>query len=138
MLLLTSVPNAAHIFQVWIDPLTKKKFMSENTYLAYTRSKKYTDMVKKSGQPAPEPVIITKPVEQPQQAQQPQQPQQQDQGEASASGCRVKGRLCCRRRCSGSGFKRLGTTIRLFAAPDQAPQCSCRAFCTVNGPKSLV
>ena len=27
--------------KVWIDPLTKKKFSSENTYLAHTRSKKY-------------------------------------------------------------------------------------------------
>ena len=121
MLLLTSMPNPDPNFQVWIDPLTKKKFMSENTYLAYTRSKKYTDMVKKSGQPAPEPVIITKPVEQPQQAQQPQQPQQQDQGEASASGCRVKGRLCFCRRCFGSGLRRLGTTFRIFAAPAKAP-----------------
>ena len=44
--------------KVWIDPLSKKKFYSENTYLAYTRSKKYTEMVnKKRGGVAPEPVI---------------------------------------------------------------------------------
>lgn len=44
--------------KVWIDTLSKKKFYSENTYLAYTRSKKYTDMVnKKRGGVAPEPLI---------------------------------------------------------------------------------
>lgn len=49
--------------QIWIDPLTKKKFMSENTYQAYTRSKKYLELVKKSGQPAPAPLIMAKPTE---------------------------------------------------------------------------
>ncbi len=49
--------------QVWIDPLTKKKFMSENTYQAYTRSKKYLELVKKSGEPAPAPLIMAKPTE---------------------------------------------------------------------------
>ena len=44
--------------KVWIDTLSKKKFYSENTYLAYTRSKKYTDLVrKKCGGVAPEPLI---------------------------------------------------------------------------------
>ena len=46
--------------KLWIDPLTRKKFMSENTYLAHTRSKKYLDIVKKSGAPMPAPIIITK------------------------------------------------------------------------------
>lgn len=45
---------------LWVDPLTKKKFSSENTYQAYVRSKKYLDLVKKSGQPAPAPLMITK------------------------------------------------------------------------------
>ena len=44
--------------KVWICSLTKKKFYSENTYLAYTQSKKYVDLVKKKcGGVAPEPVI---------------------------------------------------------------------------------
>jgi pre-60S factor REI1 len=43
---------------VWIDTLSKKKFYSENTYLAYTRSKKYQELVKKKcGGVAPEPVV---------------------------------------------------------------------------------
>ena len=71
--------------RVWIDPLTKKKFSTENTYLAHTRSKKYQvrqlgekdthpchahqlilhaadhqDMVKKSGSPMPAPIVVTK------------------------------------------------------------------------------
>lgn len=44
----------------WMDPLTKKKFSTENTYLAYVRSKKYQDLVRKSGQPAPEVVIVVR------------------------------------------------------------------------------
>lgn len=44
--------------KVWICTLTKKKFYSENTYMAYTQSKKYGDLVKKKcGGTAPEPVI---------------------------------------------------------------------------------
>ncbi len=43
-----------------MDPLTKKKFSTENTYLAYVRSKKYQDLVRKSGQPAPEVVIVVR------------------------------------------------------------------------------
>ncbi len=44
--------------KVWIDTLSKKKFYSENTYFAYTRSKKYMDMVrKKLGGVAPEPLV---------------------------------------------------------------------------------
>lgn len=46
--------------KIWYDPLAKRKFSSENTYNAFIRSKKYTDMVKKSGKPAPEPVITLK------------------------------------------------------------------------------
>lgn len=49
--------------KVWIDPLSKKKFYSENTYLAFTRSKKYVDLVKKSGMEAPDPVIRVKKVD---------------------------------------------------------------------------
>ncbi|KAK2075695.1 hypothetical protein QBZ16_001804 [Prototheca wickerhamii] len=43
--------------RVWQDPLTGKRFASENTYLAFTRSKKYQELVRKSGQPAPAPRV---------------------------------------------------------------------------------
>jgi hypothetical protein len=46
--------------KIWFDPLTRKKFSTENTYQAHVRSKKYQDLVKKSGQAAPEPVIMLK------------------------------------------------------------------------------
>lgn len=49
--------------KVWFDPLSKKKFYSENTYMAFTRSKKYLDMVKKSGGEAPDPVVSIKKVD---------------------------------------------------------------------------
>uniref|UniRef100_A0A7S0UW75 ZN622/Rei1/Reh1 zinc finger C2H2-type domain-containing protein n=1 Tax=Polytomella parva TaxID=51329 RepID=A0A7S0UW75_9CHLO len=47
--------------KVWLDPLTKRKFMTENTYSSFVRSKKYLELVKKSGKPAPEPIITEKP-----------------------------------------------------------------------------
>lgn len=43
--------------QIWTDPLTKRRFGSENTYNAFVRSKKYQDLVKKSGQPQPKPYV---------------------------------------------------------------------------------
>ena len=43
--------------KIWVDPLTKKKFGSENTYKAFVNSKKYKDLVKQSGQQAPEPIV---------------------------------------------------------------------------------
>ncbi|GLC35863.1 hypothetical protein PLESTM_000376600 [Pleodorina starrii] len=52
--------TAAPVQRTWIDPLTKKKFNTENTYLVFVRSKKYAELVRKSGQPAPEPVIVTR------------------------------------------------------------------------------
>lgn len=48
------------IQKTWFDPLTRKKFYSENTFLAYTRSKKYLDIVKKSDEAAPAPIITVK------------------------------------------------------------------------------
>eukprot|EP00873_Tetraselmis_striata_P002453 jgi/Tetstr1/422717/TSEL_013514.t1 len=45
--------------RVWICPLTKKKFSSEKTYEAHTRSRKYRDLLKQrgiSGEP-PAPVV---------------------------------------------------------------------------------
>ena len=48
---------SAPIAKIWADPLTKKKFGSENTYKAFVNSNKYKDLVKQSGQPAPQPVI---------------------------------------------------------------------------------
>lgn len=52
--------TTAPVTRVWMDPLTKKKFMSENTYNSFVSSKKYQDLVRKSGVPAPAPVVITK------------------------------------------------------------------------------
>ncbi len=46
--------------KTWFDPLTKKRFGSENTYLAHINSKKYKELVSKSGVPAPEPVVQLK------------------------------------------------------------------------------
>ena len=43
--------------RVWFDPLTKKRFQSKSTYEAHVSSRKYQDLVKKSGQPAPQPVV---------------------------------------------------------------------------------
>lgn len=55
--------------RVWICPLTNKKFSSENTYRAWTQSKKYRDLVKKSGGPAPEVIVRAAPA-----AERPQVP----------------------------------------------------------------
>jgi len=49
--------SGKNLQKVWFDPLSKRRFSSENTYLAFTRSKKYQEMVRKSGSPAPEAVI---------------------------------------------------------------------------------
>jgi hypothetical protein len=46
--------------QVWIDPLTKKKFRSEHTYDAFVTSNKYKALVKKTGLPAPAPIVHQK------------------------------------------------------------------------------
>lgn len=54
----TLAANAgAPVAKIWTDPLTKKKFGSENTYKAFVNSKKYKDLVKQSGQPAPQPAV---------------------------------------------------------------------------------
>jgi hypothetical protein len=55
-----SQTSAEATTKVWIDPLTKKKFSSENTYQAHIKSKKYQELVRKSGQPAPAPVVYKK------------------------------------------------------------------------------
>ena len=44
----------------WVDPLTKKRFGSENTYTAFVMSKKYQELVRKSGQPAPAPLVTVR------------------------------------------------------------------------------
>ena len=41
-----------------MDPLTRRRFGSENTYLAHVNSNKYKELVRHSGQPAPEPVVM--------------------------------------------------------------------------------
>ena len=48
---------SAPIAKIWADPLTKKKFGSENTYKAFVNSNKYKDLVKQSGRSAPQPMI---------------------------------------------------------------------------------
>ncbi|CAL5221753.1 g4005 [Coccomyxa viridis] len=49
--------TGAPVSKIWKDPLTQKKFSSENTYKAYVNSNKYKDLVKQSGKPAPEPAV---------------------------------------------------------------------------------
>ncbi|GAB4817284.1 hypothetical protein N2152v2_004330 [Parachlorella kessleri] len=51
--------------KVWFDPLSKKKFYSENTYLAFTRSKKYGDLLKRAGGVAPAPIVTLRKLEAP-------------------------------------------------------------------------
>ena len=46
--------------QVWFDPLTKKRFNTENTYQAHVNSKKYKDLLKKLGKETPAPVVSIK------------------------------------------------------------------------------
>ncbi|KAI7838285.1 hypothetical protein COHA_007855 [Chlorella ohadii] len=72
--------SATPVQKVWFDPLTRRKFYSENTYLAFARSKKYQELVRKSGEPAPAPIVTLRKVEEAQQPQQPQQEQQQAAG----------------------------------------------------------
>jgi pre-60S factor REI1 len=69
---LSAANGAGPLQRVWTDPLTTKKFYSENTYETYVRSKKYTDLVKKSGQPAPAAIISVRRLNEP--AEQPQAP----------------------------------------------------------------
>eukprot|EP00879_Flechtneria_rotunda_P024228 GHRR01025676.1.p2 GENE.GHRR01025676.1~~GHRR01025676.1.p2 ORF type:complete len:135 (+),score=37.64 GHRR01025676.1:1818-2222(+) len=56
---LTSATAAPHQ-KIWYDPLTKKKFHSQNTYQAHVSSKKYQDLVRQNGQHAPAPIIMVK------------------------------------------------------------------------------
>ena len=42
---------------MWYDPLTRKKFSSEAKYREATGSKKYQELVRCSGAPAPEPIV---------------------------------------------------------------------------------
>ena len=46
--------------QVWFDPLTKKRFSTENTYQAHVNSKKYKELLKKLGKETPAPVVSIK------------------------------------------------------------------------------
>ena len=59
-LLSSTASNVGPIQKFWYDPLTKKKFSSENTYVAHVNSKKFKDLVKKSGQEPPLPIITTR------------------------------------------------------------------------------
>lgn len=47
------------VTRVWTDPLTKKKFSSENTYQAHLRSKKYRELLRKEGLAEPPPPVVT-------------------------------------------------------------------------------
>ena len=58
--LLSNSASSIQAQKIWTDPLTKKRFQSENTYTAFVNSKKYQDAVKKSGQPAPKPFVSIK------------------------------------------------------------------------------
>lgn len=49
--------TGAPVSKFWTDPLTKKKFNSENTYKAFVNSNKYKELVKQSGKPAPQPAV---------------------------------------------------------------------------------
>ncbi|KAL4438232.1 hypothetical protein ABPG77_010593 [Micractinium sp. CCAP 211/92] len=80
---------ATPVQRVWYDPLTRRKFYSENTYLAFTRSKKYQQEVKKSGEPAPAPIVTLRKVEDTS-AQQAQQAQQQQAAAKGGPGFTVK------------------------------------------------
>ena len=55
-----SAPRGPRDPQVWFCPLTRKSFSNERTYLEHTRTKKYADAVRRSGEPAPEPVVREK------------------------------------------------------------------------------
>lgn len=54
---LTLSGGVAEVQKAYYDPLTRKTFRSKNTYLAAINSKRYKDALRKSGQPAPEPVV---------------------------------------------------------------------------------
>ena len=54
---LSTAATVGPVQKFWYDPLTKKKFSSENTYVAHVSSKKYKDLVKKTGQEAPAPIV---------------------------------------------------------------------------------
>ena len=57
---LSSTATVGPVQKLWYDPLTKKKFSTENTYMAHVASKKYKDLLKKTGQDAPAPIITVR------------------------------------------------------------------------------
>ena len=57
---LQNTTNQRPVSKTWVDPLTGKRFGSENTYQTFVNSKKYKNLVKKSGKPAPEATIVEK------------------------------------------------------------------------------
>jgi pre-60S factor REI1 len=46
--------------RVWVDPLTNKKFGSEQTYNVYVNSKRYKELVRKTGVAAPAAIVRVK------------------------------------------------------------------------------
>lgn len=70
-----STAAAAPHTKVWYDPLTKKKFMTQQTYQAHVNSKKYQQLVRDSGEPAPAPIIMVRQLQ--------QQPEVQDSNNAA-------------------------------------------------------
>lgn len=54
----SAAPLFTPLVQVWVDPLTRRRFGSENTYLAHVNSNKYKELVRRSGAEAPLPVIV--------------------------------------------------------------------------------
>ena len=53
----------ARVEKTWTDPLTKKRFGSENTYQSFVGSRKYEDLVRKSGEQAPKAVVTVRRVD---------------------------------------------------------------------------
>lgn len=59
--LLNSSAATTPVQKFWYDPLTKKKFNSENTYTVHINSKKYKDLLRRQSQStAPAPIITAK------------------------------------------------------------------------------
>lgn len=57
---LSGTASGGPVHKVWFDPLTKKRFNTENTYQAHVNSKKYKELLKKLGKETPAPVVSIK------------------------------------------------------------------------------
>jgi hypothetical protein len=146
----TGAVGQAAVTRAWVDPLTKKKFASENTWAAYTRSKKYQDLVKQSGQAAPEPVITevhakAKDAAPAQKTGERVGPVWRMQPPPDTCACRMQG--ACRAPRAAGATQQLGTPMRPHAAQlnDHAPSCHvlraaacCRPPHPMGAPRTCV